>query len=148
MFMEYFKNLKKLIICVVIELIQNSPRASIIVLSFLVTLFITVVTYFMTDRERMREIREKQKSLRAEAKKHRHDPQKMMELNNKMMEDLPEQMKHSFKPMLVTIIPLLILFGWLKSTYAATTLASTWLWWYIGASIIFSMGLRKVFGLQ
>jgi uncharacterized membrane protein (DUF106 family) len=130
------------------ELVQNNPRIGIIVLAFIVTLFITIVTYFMTDRIRMKEIREKQKKLRAEIKKHRHDPQKMMELNNKMMEDLPEQMKHSFKPMIVTIIPLLILFGWLRSTYSVTSLASTWLWWYIGASLVFSIGLRKIFGLQ
>mgnify|MGYP001561455027 FL=1 len=76
------------------------------------------------------------------------NPEKMLEINKKMMEDMPEQLKHSFKPMLVTLIPLLVLFTWLKSTYAATTIASTWFWWYIGASILFSIILRKVFGLQ
>ena len=130
------------------ELIQNSPRIAIIILSLIVTVFITVVTYFMTDRVRMKEIKTKQKALRAEIKKYKHDPTKMMELNKQMMEDMPEQLKHSFKPMLVTIIPLLILLGWLRSTFADTAIASTWIWWYIGSSIVFSMSLRKIFGLQ
>jgi uncharacterized membrane protein (DUF106 family) len=130
------------------ELIQNSPRISIIILSFMVTLFITVITYYMTDRKRMKELKDKQKSLRVEIKKHRDNPQKMMELNKQMLEDMPEQLKHSFKPMLITMIPIIIVFAWLRSTFALTVLAKTWFWWYIGSSIAFSIFLRKVFGLQ
>lgn len=130
------------------EFIQNNPRTAIIMLSFLVTLFITIVNFFMVDKKRMKEIREKQKALRAEIKKFKDNPAKMMELNKQMMEDMPEQLKHSFKPMLVTIIPLLILFAWLRSTFAITSIAGTWFWWYIGSSIVFSMILRRIFGLQ
>lgn len=130
------------------ELIQANPRISIIIFAFIVTLAITIVTYFMTDRVRMKEIKEKQKEIKKDMKKYKDNPQKLMELNQKMIEDLPEQMKHSFKPMLITIIPLLIFFRWLRATYAVTTLAPTWLWWYIGSSIIFSIVIRKIFGLQ
>ena len=130
------------------EIILNNPRISIITLSFLVTLFITVVTYFMTDRERMKEIKAKQKALRKEIKQHRDNPQKMMELNKQMMEDMPEQMKHSFKPMIVTMIPLLILFAWLRGTFAESVISGSWFWWYLGSSLVFSMSLRKIFGLQ
>ena len=130
------------------DLIQNNPRIAIIILAFMVTLFITIVTHFMVDKKRMKEIKEKQKALRAEIKKFRDNPAKMMELNKQMMEDMPEQLKHSFKPMLVTIIPLLILFKWLRATFAITAIAGTWFWWYIGFSILFSMILRKVMGLQ
>ena len=130
------------------ELIQNNPRIGIIILSFIVTIFITTVTYFMTDRVRMKEIKTKQKALRKEIKQYKDNPAKMMELNKQMMEDMPEQLKHSFKPMIITIIPLIILLGWLRATFAETAIAGTWIWWYIGSSIIFSMILRKVVGLQ
>ena len=136
---------------VIIEFIQSSAwnaRISIVILSFLVTLFITIVTYYMTDRERMKELKEKQKRLRAEIKNHRDNPQKMMELNKQMMEDMPEQLKHSFKPMMITMIPILIIFAWLRSTFVLTAIAKTWFWWYIGSSIIFSISLRKMLGLQ
>jgi len=130
------------------ELIQAHPTISIISLAFLVTLGISIVNFFMVDREKMKEIKNRQKELRKEMKQYKDNPEKMMELNQKMLEDLPEQMKHSFKPMLITLIPLLILFAWLRSTFAETTIASTWLWWYIGSSIIFSIVIRKLFGLQ
>mgnify|MGYP001233169240 CR=1 FL=1 len=127
-------------------LVQSNPRISIIIFSFLVTLFITVVTYYMTDRTRMKELKNKQKSLRKEIKKHRDNPQKMMELNKQMMEDMPEQLKHSFKPMLVTMIPIIIMLGWLRGTY--TGILPGWFWWYMISSIVFSISLRKILGLQ
>jgi len=132
----------------ILELIPAYPRISIIVLSLIVTLLITIVNFFMVDRKRMKEIRDKQKKLREEMKNFKDNPEKMLEINKKMMEDMPEQLKHSFKPMLVTLVPLLILFSWLRTTYATTIIASTWIWWYIVASIVFSIILRKVFGLQ
>lgn len=125
-----------------------NPKVSIICISFLVTVFITVVRYYMTDKEKMKAIRDKQKRLRAEMKEHRSDPDKMMQINQQMLEDMPEQMKMSFKPMLVTMIPILIVFAWMRSTYALTALSGSWLWWYIGSSIVFSIILSKSFGLQ
>jgi uncharacterized membrane protein (DUF106 family) len=130
------------------EFMQTNPRLSIVLISFLVTVFITTVRYFMVDREKMREIKERQKELRKEIKKYKNNPEKMMELNQKMLEDMPEQMKQSFKPMLITLIPILIIFSWMRSIYAETAITSTWLWWYIGSSIIFSIILSKSFGLQ
>lgn len=132
----------------IVDIIQVNPRTSLVVISFVVTLFITIVNYFMTDREKMKEIRERQKSIRKELKQHRNNPEKMMELNKKSMEDSLEQMKHSWKPMIVTMIPLLIFFSWLRSTFAETAIASSWFWWYLGASLIFSITLRKMVGLQ
>jgi len=130
------------------ELIQTYPHIAIIFFALIVTLVITVVNYFMIDKERMKEIKEKQKQLRAEMKNHKGNPEKMMEINKQMMEDMPEQLKMSFKPMLVTMIPILIMFAWIRSTFATTAIAGTWFWWYIGSSIIFSITVRKLFGLQ
>ena len=130
------------------EFVQNNPRMSMALIALVVSLAITIVTHFMSDKERLKEIKDKQKSLREEMKKHRDNPSKMMEINKKMMEDMPEQMKHSFKPMIITIIPLLILFKWLRSTFTLTSIASSWIWWYIGFSMFFSIALRKVFKLQ
>jgi uncharacterized membrane protein (DUF106 family) len=136
------------------EFIQSNPRIAIIILAFLVTLAVTLINYFMVDKEKMKEIKARQKELRQEMKKYRDNPQKMMEINKKMLEDMPEQMKHSLKPMLITFIPLIILFKWLWSAYSVTPVATkflffpVWTWWYIIASIIFSLVLRKAFKLQ
>jgi uncharacterized membrane protein (DUF106 family) len=131
-----------------VEIIQNNPRISIILLSLVISLVVTIITHFLTDKKKMKEIRDKQKFLREEMKKYKDNPQKMMELNKQMMEDLPDQLKLSFKPTLVTMIPLLLLFSWLRGVFAITTIASTWIWWYILSSIAFSMIFRKIFDLQ
>ena len=132
----------------IIDLIQGNPRIAIIILSFIVTVFITTISYFMTDRVRMKEIKDRQKELRKEMKNYKDNPEKMMEINQKMLEDMPEQLKHSMKPMMITFIPIIIFFGWMRATFALTAISSTWLWWYIGSSIIFSIVIRKVVGLQ
>ena len=46
--------------------IISNPKGSIVAISFLVTLFITVIRYYMTDREKMKDIRMRQKKLRVE----------------------------------------------------------------------------------
>ena len=130
------------------SLIVSYPQISILVLSFIITLFITIITHFMTDRAMMKMIKEKQKSLKEEMKKHKDNPQKMMELNKQMMEDFPKQMKQSLKVSLVTLVPLLILWGWLRGILATTSIASSWFWWYIISSFIFSFILRKMFKLD
>ena len=130
------------------NLIISNPKVSIVIISFLISLFVTLIRYFMTDKEKMREIKEKQKKLRAEMKIHRNNPEKMMENNQKMLEDMPEQMKQSFKPMIITLIPILLVFAWMRSTYSVTEIANSWLWWYIISSLIFSIVLGKIFKLQ
>lgn len=132
---------------VIIEIIQNNPISSILILSLLATIFITIVNFFMVDRTKMKEIKEKQKALRQEVKKYKDNPQKMMEFNKQMIEGMPEQLKHSLKPMIITTIPMLILFVWLRSIFIMTAIASTWIWWYIGSSIIFNICLRKCVGI-
>lgn len=129
-------------------LIQANPQTSILILSLLVTLFVTVISYYFTDRNLMKEIKERQKSLREEMKKYRDNPQKMMELNKQIMADFPNQMKQSMKVSLITLIPLIFVFNWLRVVFAGTTIASNWIWWYIISSIVFSIGLRKIFKLD
>lgn len=129
-------------------LIQANPRIGILVLSLLVTLFVTIISYYVTDRNLMRDIKARQKSLKEEMKKYRDNPQKMMELNKQMMADFPHQMKQSLKVSMITIIPLLLVFNWLRPVFNATIISSNWIWWYIVSSILFSIALRKIFKLD
>ena len=129
-------------------IIIQHPKPAILIISLLVTIFITIISYYVTDRNLMKEIKEKQKRLKEEMKIHKDNPQKMMEINKQMMEDFPKQMKQSMKISVITIIPLLLLFNWLRPTFTQTTLATNWIWWYIIASLIFSIVLRKVFKMD
>jgi uncharacterized membrane protein (DUF106 family) len=130
------------------ELILANPITSIIVISILVTVVMTAIRYFVTDRELMRDIKKKQKFIREEMKKYRDNVEKLNELNQQMMEQFPAQMKQTFKIMLITFVPLLILFAWLRSTFALTVIAKSWIWWYIGISLVVSIVLGKVLKLD
>jgi len=129
----------------VLELIPLYPRTSIILFAFLVSLFITIINKLILDQDKMKNLKEKQKELQKKMKEHKDNPEKLMELQKEMFSQMGETFKHSFKPMLITLIPLLIFFGWLRGLFAETTIAKTWIWYYIGSSIIFSMVLRKIF---
>ena len=72
----------------------------------------------------------------------------MMELNKITMEKNMKYMMHSFKPTLYTLIPILIIFGWIRKAYEGVQLdfigINSWIWIYIIFSIIFSLILRKL----
>ena len=119
-----------------------NPKLSIIALSFLVTLGMTLVTKYVTDQNRMKELKELQKACQIKLKDNKGNPEKMAEIQKEIMSCSMELMKHSFKPMLFTMIPLLILIYWVRGIY--TDVLSTWIWWYIGAGLVSSIVLRKV----
>ena len=127
---------------VIKEWMIANPKLSIIVISFLVTLAMTLVTKKFTNQNRMKELKDIQKACQIKLKDNKGNPEEMGKIQKEMMACSMELMKHSFKPMFFTLIPLLILFWWIRGIY--TPLLSSWIWWYIGTSIISSMILRKV----
>ena len=129
------------------ELIQAYPIWSIIVIGVLVSLFISLINYFVLDKDKMRKGKEKQKEIQKQMKEHKHDHVKQTELSKELMSHTMENLKHSFKPMIITIIPILVIFWWMKEIFIETTIAKTWLWWYIGTAIASSLVFRKLFKL-
>lgn len=126
---------------------QSYPHLAVILAALLISFFISLVNYFVLDKERMHEIKSKQKALQEEMKNHKDNPQKLMELQKEMFSHMGETMRHSMKPMLITFIPLIILFPILRKMLLETAIASTWFWWYLASSIISSMIFRKLFKL-
>ncbi len=132
----------------IVEFIQANPKIGVILFAIAVTTLMTLIRYVITDKAVMREIKEKQRIIREEMKLHKDNPEKMMDLNKEMMSHLPAQMKQSFKVLLITFVPILIIFKWARGIFAATTLASSWIWWYIIASMIFGIALAKILNLD
>jgi uncharacterized membrane protein (DUF106 family) len=135
-----------------IETIQANPRVSIILFSVVVSFLITLVQHYVLDKEKVRTAKKKQKELRAQIKGEK-DQAIVMELNKEMFEHSMSAAKHSFKPLLITLIPALVFFAWMKNIFVDTAIGNTsflfpvWLWYYIGASIVVSPILRKLFKL-
>ena len=130
---------------VIKELLSQSPKISIAIFSVLVTLVSNLVQKWLTNQEHLKSLKKRQKELQAEIKKTK-EPTLMQEINAEMMQISMTMMKSSFKPMLVTMVPFLLLFMWLKSIYVPL-LGNSWFWYYLGYSIVSSIFIRKIFNI-
>jgi uncharacterized membrane protein (DUF106 family) len=130
----------------IIELLQNYPKASIVLLSVLITFVLTLIYKYTTNQERIGEIKKMQKDYQEKAKALKSQPEKMMEMQKKILELSGEMMKHSMKPMLITMIPMFVLIIWIKKIYAPVL--SSWIWYYILSAIIFNSLFRKLLKVQ
>lgn len=123
---------------------------SVIILSFFITLLITLIYKITTDQVKMKEIRDKQKQYQKEIKDLKHDPAKMMEKQKEMMSLTGQYFRGSMKSMFYTFIPIILIFSWMGSHYGPEKILNLgiiklgWLWTYIISSIIFSSIIRKV----
>src|SRR3989344_2359660 len=129
--------------------IQTNPKISIIAFSLVVSLFISLVNYFVLDKEKMHETKRKQKALQEQMKIHQKagNKEKMSEIQKQILSHSGDMLKHSFKPMIITLIPILIFFGYVRNVFATTSIANSWIWWYIGSAIVGSSVFRNVLKL-
>jgi uncharacterized membrane protein (DUF106 family) len=125
----------------IIEAMTASPKISIGIFSVIVTLISTLVQKKFTDQEHLKSLKKRQKEIQKEIKKTK-EPSVMQELNAEMLQLTGVMFKKSMKPMFVTMIPFLLLFVWLRGVYSPVL--SSWIWYYIGYSVVASILLRKV----
>jgi len=123
------------------SLMLASPKLSVIIVSFLITLVMTLVTKKFSDQNRMKELKKIQKACQIKLKDAKGNPEEMGKIQKEMMSCSMELMKHSFRPMLFTFLPLIFIFWWIRGVYSEVF--SGWIWWYIGSGIVASMVLRK-----
>ncbi len=126
--------------------IEAHPILTIILISVILTLISTLITKWLTDQEHLKELKERQKELQKELKNCK-DVNLMKEIEAEILKITGMMMKSSFKPMLITIIPFLILFYWLKNVYNPLVGFWGWFGYYLAASIVSGMIFRKVFKL-
>jgi len=124
-----------------IEMMTASPKISIAVFSIIVTLVSTLAHKWLTNQEHLKSLKKRQKEIQKELKGCK-DGKLLKELNGEMMKITGVMFKSSMKPMFVTIIPFLILFYWLRGVYVPV-MGNSWIWYYIGYSVVTSIILRK-----
>ena len=124
------------------------PIPALILISAALTLITTLLLNYFTDQEHIKNLKKRQKELnkeiKAATKKGEHHI--LEDLNKEMMELSMKLMKASFsiKMMLITFIPFLIVFRWLRSYYVPLW-GNWWILWYILASMVASTIYRKLF---
>ncbi len=124
------------------EVMVANPRISILVVSVIVTFVSTLAHKWLTNQEFLASLKKRQKEIQKELRGCK-DGCVMKELNAEMMKLTGVMFKSSMKPMFVTIIPFLILFAWLRNVFTPV-MGSSWIWYYIGFSVVCSILLRKV----
>lgn len=91
------------------------PALGIMVISFILSLIISLAIKFLTDQSLMKDLKDELKELQKEMRDLRNNPKKMSKINSRFMETNMKYMNHSMKPTLYTFIPLLFAFAWMNS---------------------------------
>jgi len=93
---------------------------AILIISFFLSLISLLLTKYLTNQKMMKAHREEMKSMQKEMRVHTKEGRqdKAMALQKTMMEKNMIIMKESFKPMFITIIPFLLIFGWLYANFS------------------------------
>ncbi|MBS3108594.1 DUF106 domain-containing protein [Candidatus Woesearchaeota archaeon] len=122
-------------------------------LTFILTLLITIIYKYASNQAELKRIKEESIQLQKELKDHKNNPDKLAELQKKQLEQFKgtfiDSFKHNFKPMIITFIPMALLFVYLREYYNAIGnpkifLGLGWIWAYIIFSVVFSQILRKI----
>lgn len=99
-------------------LLNASPFLGILLLAFVLSLIITFAYKLFTNQDKMKALKEEQKAYQKRMKELRSTPDEMMKVQKEAMKKNMEYMKMSFKPTLITMIPLLLIFGWMTAHLA------------------------------
>ncbi|MGV8168557.1 MAG: EMC3/TMCO1 family protein [Candidatus Nanoarchaeia archaeon] len=98
---------------------MNIPYFWIIFIISLVATFLTTIIYkYTTDQKQLKQIKKDLKDLKEKMKKHKTDQKKMLSIQKEMLDKNMIMMKQSFKSMLYTFIPLILIFAWMATTVA------------------------------
>lgn len=95
-------------------LLGLQPIWVVIIISVGITALMTLIYKLFTDQNVMKTLKDDMKLLQKEVKEFSQHPEKMAESQKKMMAKNFEYMKHSMKPTLITMVPILLIIGWLS----------------------------------
>jgi uncharacterized membrane protein (DUF106 family) len=128
------------------ELMTTNPKVSIVIVSLIVSLISTIVTKYTTDQAMLKSIKLRQKEIQKEMKekKYSQTDKRFMELQSELLGLTGKMFKNSFKPLIITMVPFLLLFYWLRNVFVPL-MGNSWLWYYIIPSILVSSLWRKIF---
>ncbi len=98
--------------------LQLGPLPVVIILSLVISLIVVLVYKFFTNQEEMKRIKEQQKEYQKRIRELKDSPQEMMKLQKEAMSKNMEYMKHSLKATIITILPIILIFGWMNAHLA------------------------------
>ncbi len=133
----------------------------VFIASITLSFIIVVLTRLLTNPEDIRKIKKEMQFYRekvSEAQK-AGDKAKVAEFTGDMMKASQKQLKHSIKPMFISIIVFMIAMWWLGGQFAELVIPLpfnmpfigyelNWFWWYVIVTFAASLSLRKLVGVE
>ncbi len=135
------------------KLLDYNVNLGMIIISAVITLFITLIQKYTVDNETLKQLKADQKKIQADMKALKEEPEKLMQLQKQSMEKAGEMFTLSMKSFSYTAIPIILFFRWFSDYFAALNPPAkifgffSWFWAYLLFSIIFSIIFRKTFKL-
>lgn len=111
---------------------------AVIILSFGISLIITLIYKYTTNQSLMKELKEEMKEFQKQIKELRHDPKKAMEVQKKAMQTNMKYMGHSMRSTLFTFLPIIIIFGWMNAHLSYAPILP---WQNFTTTVIFEEGV-------
>jgi uncharacterized membrane protein (DUF106 family) len=99
------------------------PWLGVLLLSFAISLMVVIIYKFTTDQNLMKQLKEEMQAFQKEMKELRDHPEKALEVQGKAMETNMKYMMQSFRSTLFTMLPIILIFGWLNAHLAFAALA-------------------------
>jgi uncharacterized membrane protein (DUF106 family) len=99
-------------------LLNWPPLLAIAVVSFAISLLITLIYKWTTNQQEMKRLKDELKEHQAKMKSHKDNPEKMMAIQKQAMAVNMQYMSKSMKSTFITFIPILLIFGWMSSNFA------------------------------
>ncbi|MFZ2455993.1 MAG: EMC3/TMCO1 family protein [Candidatus Altiarchaeia archaeon] len=126
---------------------------TIALISILLSFVSAMVRKATVDMDKVKDSREKmkehQKKMQEAQKK--GDTDQMLRSQEEMTKHMMVGFKQNFKPMLITWIPVILIFNWISTQYGSAGdvgsllgMNMNWFWWYLLCSVFSSMIINKI----
>ena len=91
---------------------------AVILLSFVISLIITIIYKYTTDQNLMKQLKEEMKAFQKQIKELKKEPERAMAVQKKSMQTNMKYMMQSMKSTLYSFIPIILIFGWMNANFA------------------------------
>ncbi|MEM3154678.1 MAG: EMC3/TMCO1 family protein [Candidatus Woesearchaeota archaeon] len=99
-------------------LLNWPPLLAIAVVSFVISLLITLIYKWTTNQNEMKRLKDELAGYQKKMKELKNEPEKMMAVQKQAMALNMQYMRHSMKSTFITFIPILLIFGWMSANFA------------------------------
>ncbi|MDO8656456.1 MAG: EMC3/TMCO1 family protein, partial [Nanoarchaeota archaeon] len=100
------------------KLLELGPFWALLILSLIISLLIILVYKYFTNQVEMKRLKEQQKEFQQKMKSLKSNPEELMKIQKEAMGVNMQYMKHSLKATLITMLPVILIFGWMNGHLA------------------------------